>query len=512
MKLLSFFGRKDKAGSKRAYAGARVNRLTSDWAASCASLDSDLKGSLVTLRNRSRELCQNNDYVRSAQRAVVNNVIGAGVKLQMQIMQKDGITLDEVLNKQIEKAWERWKRAENCDVSGKRGFAQIEQLLMGTTFRDGEYIVRMVGQAMGNTRTPLSLELIETDLLDETYNGTHTNGNQVRMGVEINQWSRPVAYHFRTQHPGDYQHAPNSRPARIRVPVDEIIHEFVFDSIHQSRGVPWLASTMMRLHHMQGYEEAEVISARATASTMGFIESTEGEVPADDVMDGERVTDFEPGVFKYLAPGEKVNVPQLSRPGGQFDPFMRAMLRGVAAGTGVSYESISRDYSQSNYSSSRLALLEDRDNWRKLQAWMISRFHQKVFERWLELAVLAGEVKIKDFFSNSQRYQAARWIARGWSWVDPLREVTAYKDAVRAGFMSLSEVVGYAGGDVDDLLAARAREMKLAEALGLIFDTDPKQVSNAGLTQARPNGTKLPGAGDEPASDKQEGGEGEEGE
>ena len=45
----------------------------------------------------------------------------------------------------------------------------------------------------------------------------------------------------------------------------------------------------------------------------------------------------------------------------------------LAAGCGPSYESLSRDYSQSNYSSSRLSLLDDRDLWRVLQQWWLRR-------------------------------------------------------------------------------------------------------------------------------------------
>jgi hypothetical protein len=48
------------------------------------------------------------------------------------------------------------------------------------------------------------------------------------------------------------------------------------------------------------------------------------------------------------------------------------------AGIGVSYESLSRDYSQSNYSSSRLALLDDRDLWRFYQSWFTRDFRKKV--------------------------------------------------------------------------------------------------------------------------------------
>jgi lambda family phage portal protein len=207
---------------------------------------------------------------------------------------------------------------------------------------------------------------------------------------------------------------------------------------------------------------------------MGFITSPEGELQGDELLDGERVTSFEPGVFKYLAPGESVSVPSLDAPDGQLEPFLRAMLRAVAAGVGCSYTTISQDYSQSNYSSSRLSLLEERDNWRALQQYMIENFHQPVFEAWMEMAVLSGVLSLPLYDTDPDRYRMVQWFPRGWSWVDPAKEVAAYKDAVRCGFKTQAEVVAEQGGDLEDLLLARKAEVDRADELDLYFDTNPE--------------------------------------
>jgi lambda family phage portal protein len=271
-----------------------------------------------------------------------------------------------------------------------------------------------------------------------------------------------------------------------------VIHLFVTDRPGQTRGVPWMSSAVKRLHHLQGYEEAEVVRARASSSLMGFITSPEGELQGDEVYDDERVSNFEPGVFKYLAPGESVSVPQLDAPDGQFEPFMRGMLRAVAAAVSCSYETISRDFSQSNYSSSRLSLLEDREMWRMLQDWLIEHVCQPVFERWLMAAQAAGELTLPGFDLMPERYEAVKWFPRGWEWVDPQKEVAAYKDAVRCGFKTQAEVVAAGGGDLEDLLQDLASERARAQELGLTLDIDPGKVSSAGLTQARPPGSIIP--------------------
>jgi lambda family phage portal protein len=150
------------------------------------------------------------------------------------------------------------------------------------------------------------------------------------------------------------------------------------------------------------------------------------------------------------------------------------MLRAVASGVGCAYTTISGDYSQSNYSSSRLSLMEEHDNWKALQQWMIENFHQPVFEAWLEMAVLAGELNLPVYETDPDRYRNVRWFPRGWSFIDPAKETSAYKEAVRCGFKTQAEVVAEQGGDLEELLVARKAEVDRAEELDLYFDTNPE--------------------------------------
>lgn len=483
-----------KKAARRSYSGAQMGRLVSDWVTSATSGDAEIRGSLKLLRARCRELERNNDYIQSFLREVENNVIGMGIGFQSQVKMQRGGKLNSNMNAAIEDAFCSWGKQDSCDVAGKLSFWEMELLLARSVARDGEIIFRKIYNKFGKSKVPIALEVIESDLLDEDYNGVADNGNEVRMGVERDSWGRPTAYYFYRNHPGDYPFVgmkAQEGPRRMRVPADEIIHPFVTLRAGQSRGVPWIASAIMRIRHMQGYEEAEVIAARATASIMGFVESPEGEMVGDGVQDGERVTDFEPGRFKYLAPGEKINIPDISRPGGQFSPFMKMMLRSTAAGIGVSYESISKDFSESNYSSSRLSLLADRDNWRKLQKFFIQKFHQPVFEAFLEIAVLAKAVSIPDYELNTEKYESVRWQPRGWAWVDPQKEVSAYRDAILGGLTSATKVIAQEGEDIDDLYNEIAEERKLADSLKLVFDTDAKNgiTVSSGLPKASANET-----------------------
>jgi lambda family phage portal protein len=468
----------------RAYQGARVSRLTADWVTSGTSADSEIKSSFKALRNRARQLCRDNDYARQALRSIVNNVIGQGIKHQSQVRMQRGGRLDDAVNSRIHETWEQWTRKQHCDVSGLLGFHDMERLLCRSLAESGEVFVRMIRQPFGGSKVPFALQVLEADYLIDDEIPQGKDGNTVRMGIEVDSYLRPQAYHFYANHPGDtYAGNPRTNGRRIRVPANEVIHLFLPERPGQTRGVTWFASALMRLHMLQGYEEAEVVRARASSALMGFIQSPEGELIGDDVYEGERVSEFQPGVFKYLAPGESVTVPDLNAPDGQLEPFTRSMLRAVAAGVGVSFESVSKNFSESNYSSSRLSLLEERDTYRVLQRYMIENFHQQVFEAWLDMAVLSGALNLPGYEMAPDRYRASRWIPRSWEWVDPQKEVSAYKDAVRCGFKTLGQVIAEQGGDLDDVLAARQSELALLDEMGIVVDTDPSEVNAGGGSQ-----------------------------
>lgn len=473
------------APRRRMYQGAQFSRLTADWVTSNTSADSEVYGSAQKLRDRARQLCRDNDYARQALRAIEGNVIGQGIPFQSQVRMQRGGKLDTGINDAIEAAWKRWSYAQHCHTGGKLSFADIERLVIRACAESGEVFIRLVRQSFGGSTIPLAMEVIEADQLDDGLNGRSQQGNEIRMGVEVDGWGRPIAYHFLAYHPGDYQFSNQqiSTQRHKRIPAEEVIHLYRVERPGMTRGITWFASAIQRLHHLAGYEQAEVVRARASSALMGFITSPEGELIGDDVMDGERVSNFEPGVFKYLNPGESVTVPSLDSPDGQFEPFLRAMLRAMAAGIGCSYETISRDFSQTNYSSSRLSLIEDRDHWRILQSWLIENFHRRVFHEWIELAVLSNALSLPGYELAPERFKAARWMPRGWAWVDPAKEVAAYKEAVRCGFKTLGDVIAEQGGDLDELLLARQSELAMLDQMGIVVDSDPTQVTGAGQQQ-----------------------------
>ena len=181
-----------------------------------------------------------------------------------------------------------------------------------------------------------------------------------------------------------------------------------------------------------------------------------------------------------LRDGESFEGFSPARPNAALDPFLRFMVREVATGVGVSYESLSKDYSKSNYSSSRLSILDDRQAFRVLQQWVIRNFLYPLFRQWFRQASLAGVIRIKDAASAEDEWlHACRFRPPGWQWVDPTKEIAAAIAAVQAGFTTVGDVIAQNGGgtDPEDVFKARRKELDLLDSLGLSFSTSSSVAS-----------------------------------
>lgn len=494
---------------QRMYEAARRNRLLHDLVAPTTSADAELQVSLRVMRDRAHMLVRDNPYARQAKRTTQINVVGPrGIQMQGQIMKANGTEKDTRRNRILESAWRQWCRADTCDVAGRLTFHGFEMMIAGALPESGEALVRIVRQPMGQGRVPLSMELIEAHQLDEYKSGVSDRpGHEWRLGVEINQWGRPTRYAILTRHPGDAELGLNKRGAQekhILIDAADMIHLFMPERIGASRGVPWLASVITTVHNLGKYEEAHWTRKRVQAASLGWIRTPDGELIGDAVENGQRLINTEPGSWNYLDPGQEPVAPNFGPDDGQYDNVVRNMTRRLAAGLGCSYETLSRDFSQTNYSSSRLSILEDRDHWRVVQSVIIQLFHQRVYEEWLRAAALVGELPspaFNDYWTNPERYKSPRWQARSWSWVDPAKEMKAMEMARSLLLQSHSEQIAeYSGEQFELVMAQIARENELKESLDLMATAEEPAVPDPAVPEPAPEPAADQGAEDQPVA------------
>jgi lambda family phage portal protein len=462
----------------RMYGAARNTRNTTGFGSTTTSADTELASSLTALRNRSRQMVRDSAYARRARDLVVNNVIGSGMGVQAQVMNTRG-DLRTPINDSIERAWKAWCAADSCHTGGVMHFGDIERAALAQVFETGECFLRAYDVAFGDSNVPLALELIEAErIVDGIADpGSVAPGAELRMGIEVDQrFGRPLAYWVRQRHPGDL-HNPRGEDRAERVPASQLYHLRLVTRWPQTRGEPWLHASVRKLDDMNEATALELTAARGSAAYFATITSPEEE-PLDDEEedDGTSVMVLDPLTIRKLDPGEELQFHAPNRPNTQLDPFMRMMLREVAAGTGISYASLSADYSQTNYSSSRLALLDDRDVWRALQQWWMRSFRLPFHRRWLRQAVLAGAVNVPvaEYALDMPKFEAVRFKPRGWTWVDPTKEVNSFKEAIKGGLTTLTHVIAATGEgrDIEDFIAERKRELQMLREAEILTDTE----------------------------------------
>ena len=462
---------------KRNYSAASRGRLFADFTGSNRSADSEIRWALNELRNRSRDLERNNEYFRRYLQLLRTNVVGEN-GFRLQVRARDASRNIDVLGNQIiEDAWAEFGRLGGCTVDGRMSLIDVQNHIIAATARDGEVFLRIVkGKFL---RHGIALQIIEPDLVDEQMNERYRNGNDVRMGVELDQYRRPIAYHVLLNHPGDYDYTTlASGTKRVRIPASEIMHVFRQERAGQTRGVPWSTAAISALKMLHGYREAELVAARTAASKMGFFTSPAGDGFMADAYEGEGGTgapiyNAEPGTFHQLPAGVDFKPFDPAHPTSAYADFEKSVLRGIAGGLGVSYTSLANDLEGTSYSSIRQGALEERDFYRTLQKFMVEHFLDPLYRVWLDHIIQFGYTSITGVGKYEKFSREFLFRPRGFQWVDPLKEINAAVVGLQNGILSHSDIAATYGRDAEDTFAAIEQDKKLAEQYGLKMAYEP---------------------------------------
>lgn len=459
--------RRGFAKSVRRYDGAQPSRLTSDWFAPATSADAELRnGALDALRKRSRDLERNNDYVRRILDCYEINVVGAdGIRMQSRVTNPDG-TPDTGANVKIEKAFADFSKRANFTITKRYSRAALERLIVRTVARDGEIFIRILTGA--RFRHGITLQPLEGDYVDHHYNVAAAPGrNSIQMGIELSPMGETLGYWTWPQNPSDVYNGGGYGPREF-IPASEMIHIYDPDRLHQSRGVPVIASSMVALKMLRAYEEAELAAARAEACKMGIITKpvADGSPYSGQEVDEQSLIDLEPGTIEELQYGQDFKTFDPTHPGKNFAQGRKEFLRAIASGQSIGYNTLAQDLEGVNYSSLRSGALDEREKWKSDQAWLIESFHEQLFPKWLEFAILSQQVNLPS--SKLEKFTAPVWRGRRWPWVDPLKDVMAAKMAIALRLKSRRAIISeMEGGDSLDTFNEFRDDEADAEAAGI---------------------------------------------
>ena len=458
----------------RDYQAAMVNNLTASWTTVNKTAAQIVFKNLQTLRARSREQVENNDYAKFFMTLLKTNVVGPnGFDFQARTLDPGG-TPDKAANDAIDAAFRDWMRPKTADFRGRTSFVEQQRLFISSVATDGEALIRFrTGNKYG--KYGFALEFIDPGYLDVNYNDTARGGNAIEMSIEYDADDIPVAYHIIKVKRGissALSAGYSQTGVRERVPATEILHCFVVDRVEQPRGLPWMGAALLRLNMLGGFEEAALVNARAGAGKMGFLEETAdlGDVFDKDTTTGEFIDESDPGTWHRLPPGVKMSEYNPTYPNNEFGAFSKAILRGIGAGLGVAYHTLANDLEGVNYSSGRLGSQNERDVWTVLQDWMKESMMHPVYDAWLAQQLARGTVKIGSGSlrpSDGDKYERVEFQGRRWKGVDPLKESNANKIDYGLATKSLSQIIREGANDPDKVWAEIAEDNKKLAELGI---------------------------------------------
>ncbi|MFZ1059277.1 MAG: phage portal protein, partial [Candidatus Rokuibacteriota bacterium] len=249
------------------------------------------------------------------------------------------------------------------------------------------------------------------------------------------------------------------------------------------RGVSAFAPVVLQAKDLADLQEAVVVKARIEACFGAFITSEEGDGAMIGAAVSDGVQELQPGMIRHLKPGEEVTFAQPTA-STMYDPVMLHTLMGIAVGLGLTYDQLTGDLRQANYSSLRAGKIEMRRIIEQVQyQTIVPMFCRPVWRKFIEMSITAGQLKgaVADY--------PCEWIAPAHEAIDPEKDLRADILAVRSGRMTWDQFVAAWGNDPQTHMEALAAINKRLDDAGLVLDTDPRKMSTAGQMQAMPADT-----------------------
>lgn len=459
MGIVDWFFPKQAEGRRnvRRFAGAVHDRLTASWVARDRAINEELRSDLDALRARSRDMAKNNALAKRFLRLVQRNVVGpAGITLQARVQNAPGKP-DVEANATIERAWFEWGKRGVADVTGRQSFPDLCRSVISAVARDGEALL----QVMRSADNPYKFGLRHLDAARlDTRRNQEASGTRptIIMGVEIDALSRPVAYWIKPK---------IESGASERIAASEILHIFLAEDAEQVRGIPWMHAAMLSTYDLGEFTRSAMLNARRSADNLGFLVSPTGtaDMFSDEGEAAEPLKINAPGSYDVLPEGYDIRTPEYAYPNQVFEPFTKAFKRDIASGLDIAAHNLTGDMTDVNYSSARIAELEEREGWMTLQQWFIESFVEPVYSQWLAMALTSGAIQLPA--AKRDKFMAHEWQPRRWAWVDPLKDIEAARLAIQTGVSSPQQVAAQYGMDIEDVLDSIAAFEKMAAAKGV---------------------------------------------
>jgi lambda family phage portal protein len=467
------------------------DRSMSDWLPMSGSADADIINELDVMVARARDLPRNNGVVSGAHQTLKDNIIGATLRLSAKpdyrLLGKD-IEWARAWSRSTEAQFRSWADTTECDAGRSLTLLGLSLQILNGAFLNGDGLALPIWKPRGGSRWGTRLHVIESDRL-----ATPTGMDRKKYlngGVQSDQHGEPHGYWIMKNHPGDkfgmLQASPDQWtfiPAFTAWGRRRVVHLHDKERSGQSRGTPLVKSVMRELNMAGKYTSTELQTTIANSLIAGVLESDLDPESMNDIF-GEGTKDkydqfvggfrgqLKAGAIIKAPPGTKMHLLNAGRNNSGFEQYMTSVLRYISTGLNIPYELLMKDFSKTNYSSARAAMLEAWRYFYGRRRWLSDYWLNSVYELWLEEAIQLGRVDAPDYYENKYAYTRCRWIMQGRGWVDPVKEAKAAQIRMDSNLSTLEQECAEQGLDYEEVLEQKAYEKKMAQDLGVPLKID----------------------------------------
>lgn len=489
-------------------AASRRARDMASWPSWRVSPDAALLPEQDTINARIEDLVRNNGVAAGARRTLVDNVIGPRITCKpnpdrIQIG-RDPAWVQE-WSRAVESEWATFADTNWFDAGGRHTFHSATRLAVRNLATNGEALALslwIVGNGRGDSsRWNTRLQMVHPARLSNP--DGRSDSETLRGGIELSPYGEPLAYYIRKAHPGDWninsagtraewENIPATLPwGRIRV-----LHLYEQEDVGQSRGVSAMVGVLRQFKMLDKYHLEELRVAVLNSMIFAALETPldsqgvadlfgDSQTPMQDYYASlqEWQVNMRGGAIIPMPPGTQMKPFVPTRPNSALDSFSTVMLRHIATGLNIPYELLFRDFSKTNYSSARAALLEAWRYFNSMRQLLIDHWIRPIYDLWFEEAVNRGRIpdcEPRDYYANQVAWTRAKWLFAPRGWVDPVKEAKGAQIRKDAGLATLEDLCGEQGADWTDFLEQQKRENDLADELGVPRPHVPQKAPGAG--------------------------------
>ena len=489
----------------------RTSRETFNWSPAVISPDRQINPVKDMADARSRDMVQNDGYAMGAIHTHRDSIVGNQYRLNAQPdFELLGATEEWAMEFQrvVESRFNAMAESEKCwlDASRSMTLTGMVRLAVGGFVITGEVLATSEWLNKDKQR-PFSTAIQMVSPTRLCNPDGLADDKFLRRGVVRDAYGRATGYHFRVAYPSDFLE-PSDKLRWRYVPAEkpwgrkQVIHIVEALQPDQTRGVSDMVAVLKQMRMTRKFSDVVLQNAVVNATYAAAIES---ELPREMVFGamGAGQAGFADMLGQYMGalsaytsgasniaidgvkmphlfPGTKLSLKPMGTPGGVGTDFEQSLLRHIAAPLGLSYEQLSRDYTNTNYSSARASMGE---TWKFMQArkkGVGDRFANSIYQLWMEEELNAGNLPLpkgmgSEIFYDPVKREAlctCEWIGAARGQIDELKETQAAVMRINAGLSTYEKECARLGEDFRRIFRQRSRENKLMEELKLTFTSD----------------------------------------